>query len=407
MSHLPSSIDPQRHFEAPAPGEDFPGLPEGPMAVRNVGWSLGNYCPNQCRHCYSASARRPGIDLEQSMVDRVVGQLADLGVETVNLGGNEPLYTSGPDASKSLLPYIVRTLVDRGIKVGLTSSGVTVLHLERKHPDVLRLLNDVDISFDSPFPEEHDTNRGARMFPLAVEALSICQKYGIERSVILCAMNWNFGPRHVDGFLELARAYAANIRVNTLRPVAPEHQAAQLSPAQFYAGFQRLLAGTRQVDLGDPLLAAVAGYKGAGCPCGRSSFRIHSVTPAGEMPISPCIYIHDYKAGDLLRQDVRTILASPQFRAFRRRHANPGRIDGCAECRWLETCRGGCAARAFYSHLYRTGERTLCASDPYCPVRFSEGEASRLPPFPRVEELDVQKSLVHRDYLCTWIGRPH
>jgi radical SAM protein with 4Fe4S-binding SPASM domain len=188
--------------------------------------------------------------------------------------------------------------------------------------------------------------------------------------------------------------------------VTPEHQSVQLSPAQFYAGFQRLLAGTRQVDLGDPVLAAVTGFAGAGCPCGRSSFRIHSVTPNGRMPVSPCIYVHDYKAGDLLTEDLKTILASPQFRAFRRRHANPDRIEGCGACRWLEVCRGGCAARAYFSRLFETGERTLCARDPYCPIRFAEGQVSGLPPFPRVAEVDGKKSLVHRDYLCTWIGRP-
>jgi radical SAM protein with 4Fe4S-binding SPASM domain len=406
MNRPSRPIDPERHFQATVPGEDFPGLPEGPMAVRNVGWSLGNYCPNQCRHCYSATARRLGADLEEWMVDRVVGQLTDLGVETVNLGGNEPLYTSGPEAARSLLPRVITKLADRRIKVGLTTSGVTIVYLERRHPDILRLLNDVDVSFDSPFAEEHDANRGGRMFPLAARALEICQRERIERSVILCGMRWNFSPRHLDGFLELARAHGANIRVNTLRPVTPEQQAVELSPRQFYEGFGRLLAGTRQVDLGDPLLAAVTGFAGAGCPCGRSSFRIHSVTPAGTMPISPCIYVHDYKAGDLLTQDVQTILASPQFRAFRRRQANPDRIEGCAGCRWLQVCRGGCAARAFFSHLYRTGERSLCARDPYCPARFAESASASLPSFPRVTEVDDRQSLVHRDYLCTWIGRP-
>ena len=32
------------------------------------------------------------------------------------------------------------------------------------------------------------------------------------------------------------------------------------------------------------------------CPCGRTSFRIHSITPTGEVHVSPCVYLHDYKA---------------------------------------------------------------------------------------------------------------
>lgn len=406
MGRPPISVDSQRHFTTSVPSQDFAGLPETRMAARNVGWSLGNYCPYRCRHCYSASARVPGMDLELWMVDRVVEQLSQLHVETVNLGGNEPLYTSGSDPKKSLLPHIVKSLRARQIKVGLTTSGITVVWLEREQKDVLALLNDVDVSFDSPISAEHNTNRGAHIFLLATEALKVCQAYGIERSVALCAMNWNFDAKHIDGFLELARQHEANLRVNTLRPITPQHEEFALTADQFYRGFSWLLESTEQLDLGDPLLSSITGYPGAGCPCGRTSFRIHSVTPDGQMPVSPCIYVHDYKAGDLLTQDVTAILDSPQFRAFRRRHANPKHIAGCAGCRWLQTCRGGCAARAFFDRLHRTGESTLCARDPYCLAKFSEGRQDSVPSFPVIQALDEDKCLVHKDYLCTWIGKP-
>ena len=61
----------------------------------NVGWTLGNDCPYRCTHCYSFSARNRGMDLEDWMVERIVGELVSLPVETVNLGGNEPIFTNG------------------------------------------------------------------------------------------------------------------------------------------------------------------------------------------------------------------------------------------------------------------------------------------------------------------------
>ena len=57
------------------------------------------------------------------MIDRIVDQLARLGVKTVNLGGNEPIFTNGIKIADTLLPYIIESLDDAGIIVGLTTSG--------------------------------------------------------------------------------------------------------------------------------------------------------------------------------------------------------------------------------------------------------------------------------------------
>lgn len=87
------------------------------------------------------------------MVDRIVSQLACVGVETVNLGGNEPIYTNGPNPNKSLLPYIMNRLKNANILVGLTTSGNMVpTPDDEEEPESLHFLNDVDISLDSPFP---------------------------------------------------------------------------------------------------------------------------------------------------------------------------------------------------------------------------------------------------------------
>jgi MoaA/NifB/PqqE/SkfB family radical SAM enzyme len=123
------------------------------------------------------------------MIDRIVDQLRINGVETVNLGGNEPLFTNGPDPKRTLLPYIVESLVEAGIEVGLTTSGITLLRLYRDHRHAFELLNDVDVSFDSPFEEEHNANRGAPIFTMAVESLQICEQHGKPHTCIMCAMN--------------------------------------------------------------------------------------------------------------------------------------------------------------------------------------------------------------------------
>jgi radical SAM protein with 4Fe4S-binding SPASM domain len=138
------------------------------------------------------------------------------------------------------------------------------------------------------------------------------------------------------------------------------------------------------------------------CPCGRTSFRIHSITPDGAIPVSPCVYLHDYKTPfDLLTTDLIDIINSDQFRAFRQRNANPGHVDGCAGCGLTASCGGGCAARSYLHHFHETGVKSLRGRDPYCPAKHYSGQ-----PFPQRPPLESEQKLVHMDYLCTWIGRP-
>ena len=171
----------------------------------------------------------------------------------------------------------------------------------------------------------------------------------------------------------------------------------------YFAGFARLLELCRPVDLGEPPIAALTDYEHARrCPCGRTSFRIHSITPDGAVYVSPCVYLHDFKAPlDLLRHELADIIRSPQFRVFRQRNANADAVEGCNGCHYLDRCGGGCAARSYLYRFNLTGERTMRAQDPYCPKR-----ADRALKFPQRPVLDTEQRLVHMDYLCTWIGKP-
>jgi radical SAM protein with 4Fe4S-binding SPASM domain len=395
-------IDPKEHYRRAVGPIEHEDLDEVPVDIRNIGWTLGNDCPYRCNHCYSMSAREKGVNFSVPIIERVVDQLARNGVETVNLGGNEPLFTNGPSPRDTLLPHIIRALAARDILVGLTTSGITLLHLERDHNDAFRLLNDVDVSLDSPFAEEHNANRGARLYGQALSALELCQEYDIEHSIIMCAMSWNFSSAHINALLDVAREYDANVRINPLKPVEPKHMDTALTAEQYYAGFSLLAANTSPVDLGEPPLATVMRYKGArGCPCGRTSFRIHSITPDGRIPVSPCVYLHDYKVGDLVTEELHNIVRSPQFRSFRRRNAHPEVIPGCKGCGLLDLCRGGCAGRSYLHHAHETGERSLFVRDPYCPREIAPTQ-----PFPIDPQPPQDKRLVHMDYLCTWIGTP-
>jgi radical SAM protein with 4Fe4S-binding SPASM domain len=398
------SFDRFEHYQLnTGPTHEFGDLPEAPPTIKNIGWTLGNDCPYRCTHCYSMNARVKGRDMTVTMVDRIVDQLRTNGVETVNLGGNEPLFTNGLDARKTLLPYIITSLVSAGIEVGLTTSGITLLQLYRDHRAAFDLLNDVDVSLDSPFEEEHNRNRGARLYHQAIEALELCRRHEKPHSVITCAMNWNFSLQHIDALVGVAKACEGNLRINPIKPIEPEHMSIALPADMYFRGFSRLMELCAPVDLGEPPLAAVTGFQHARrCPCGRTSFRIHSIAPDGAIYVSPCVYLHDFKVPlDLLERDLIDIIHSAQFRVFRQRNHNAGVVDGCSGCSLLPSCGGGCVARSYLHHLHESGNKTMLARDPYCPVR-----VERQYDFPHQPTLDIRERLVHMDYLCTWIGKP-
>lgn len=397
-----SEIDPKQHYLGNIGPVEHEELDEVDIDIRNVGWTLGNDCPYRCNHCYSMSAREKGMNMTTEIIDRVVNQLFLNNIETVNLGGNEPLFTNGLDPRATLLPYIIDNLVSKGIKVGLTTSGISLIHLEKDHRETLKKLNDIDISLDSPYENEHNENRGAGLFKQALKSLEICQKYGIDHTIIMCAMNWNFTDDRIISLVNIARKYDANVRINTLKPVEAKHMEMALPPEQFYKGFSLLMELCDSIDLGEPPLATVTNYEHAkGCPCGRTSFRIHSITPDGKVPVSPCVYLHDYKTGDLTKDSLYEIVRSPQFKTFRRRNAHPEVVPGCSDCKIINSCRAGCASRSYLYNLHNTGERSLFVKDPYCPKDVYGSKQ-----FPQNPKLSDKVNLVHKDYLCTWIGKP-
>lgn len=367
--------------------------------IKNIGWTLGNDCPCKCKHCYSFTVRKKGKNLTREIVDKVIEQIRKLNVETVNLGGNEPIFTNGLDVRKSMLPYILKELNKRKIKVGITTSGISLIALKNMYPECLKLLNDVDISLDSPFEKEHNENRGGDVYKYAIQALEICKENNIESGIIMCAMNWNFTKDRIDALLELAKKYDSNIRFNLIKPIQKEHFELVPTKEQVLENYKYLFEKCDTVELSEPTLSGITNNdKIKGCACGTYSMRINSITPDGKIPVSPCVYMHDYRVGDLLTDDIFDIINSEQFNAFRIRKENYEKIEGCKDCKKADICRGGCFAMAYTYKKCETGERDLYARDPFC---FKDIVIDR-----NIHYKKGNKQLVHENYLCTWIGKP-
>lgn len=363
-----------------------------------MGWSIGYYCNAKCKHCYSKPSRQNNLFLTKNEIDTVIDKLAKFNIETLNLGGNEPIFTNGKNITKTMLPYIIKKITDIGIKIGITTNGITASYLYKHHRNIFRLVNDWDVSFDSPFKNEHDKNRSIKIYDLAIKTLEIFTKENIPKAIVYCLMNWNCDLPHLSALLKLAKRRKAEIRINSLRPVLSEHIHLFPTPLQFYESFNYLIKNTSSIIVSEPLIAALCGIKVKGCPCGTFSMRIISKTKDGRVPVTPCVYLNSFAVGNILKEKIETICNSKLFKEIKNRNEKLPVFCREVNCEYSEVCRGGCAARAFLV----SGD--LNKPDPYCPKVLKQKGIDILD-FPKIQ---VEKSgtRVHENYLCTWAGKP-
>lgn len=370
------------------------------MSITNAGWSVGTYCNASCKHCYSSVARREQAPaLTSPEVDQIVHRLATFGILSVNLGGNEPVFTDGPDTSKSLLPHIIDGLSNRSMLVGLTTNGVTFDRL-CQWPDSRRRLNDVDFSLDWAYRDKHNRSRGADLFDMVCNGLTEARAMGLPCSITMCATTDNFTLTHLRDMLGLCATYDAEFRINTFRPVREDQVEQMPTIAQYYEGFAFLCDHAETRTMKEPPFAAWCGAGGGCCPCGVYSLRVHPKQLDGTVPVSPCVFLGSLSCGDVLTQDLSEIVALPSFQRLQQRQELIPSACRRSTCRYLELCRGGCAARA-----YLTAE-TLDGADPYCPMAYDAMNPVLAMARPEVLLPSNAGIRVHDNYLCTWIGRP-
>ena len=355
-------------------------------AIKNVGWSIGSYCNAVCAQCYSREARKSGDLLSEEDVLTVLNKLHSLGISTMNLGGNEPIFTHSLDPKDSILPFIIREVKKRNITLGITTNGTTMLTLNDLYPKEFAMVDDWDVSIDSPFPDEHDRNRGSGFFDKALRSLELAKSKGLSCSVVYCLMNFNSTPEHAYAISELTRKYSVNLRINTLKPTRKELLEIEASPNRIHSFFRALSAYYKVIHNGDIAAAISKEDPLSNCPCGKFSFAI-SPKKNNVIRITPCVYLQSYAVGNILNNDIASLLKTDIFRLFREYDHS-----GCEQCNNAKNCAGGCLA-----YILLTSEHGKC--DRRCPALSTV--VSELAPSQLKQTI---KHLVHENYLCTWIG---
>ncbi len=329
----------------------------------SVGVGLTNECNLSCGHCY-----RPGPDVQRLDSADLDALCDSVPIHSINLG-------TGENGLHPEFDSITRSLLDRGLKVSLTSNGYTLLRMPE---DLLRRLHDVEVSIDFPTQEEQDAFRGPGQFATVTSAIERCLGLGLPVTVIAVMMNINYGK--LADVARLAARLGAKFRVNVFQPVQTRKY--ELTYEQFWEGFRLLLSRTRLLSCTEPLVAALLGLGHvSGSPCGGSSLRL---TPGKQ--VIPCVYWPD---GTLTLGDLSTAGGGVnQTEPFLRSRSVP---ETCETCELVAVCRGGCASR-------RALMGSIDEPDPYCPV--VRGDRPQLEHHRRV---GAAADLLHAKNYCTTI----
>jgi radical SAM protein with 4Fe4S-binding SPASM domain len=296
-----------------------------------IGLGLTNECNLACAHCYRDTDRVDRLSLDD--VRRVCENLP---VRSVNLG-------TGENGLHPEFHAILRYLRERGVTTTLTSNGYTAASLS---DDELSSFTDLEFSLDFATELEQDSWRGPGNWRLVLDETARALRLGVSVTIIAVMMRTNYDKLSEIG--AVASKHGANFRVNVYQPVKTD--AFSLNYEQFWTGFQRLLESCPLAVCNEPIVRAILGFEAAAGGCGKGTIR---VTPRGD--VLPCVYWPKRNLGlaDLEKWQA-TIVNSPEFREL---DQVP---QFCANCRFVESCRGGCPSR----RLLRGG---LELPDEFCP----------------------------------------
>ncbi len=344
--------------------------PQKLIAPFLIVWNVTKKCNLRCKHCYANATPQGAPDeLTTEEKKQVIDQLDEAGVVTIAFSGGEPLMA--PDIFE-----IFKYTAEKGMYVNVATNGTLIT------PEVARKMKEsgvgyVEVSLDSPNPEEHDEFRGVKgAWKLAVQGIKNAKEAGLCTGIAYTVTKQNL-PR-VPEMVKLARdlGVCTMIFFNFV-PVGrgKEIQAMDLGPKEreelmkyLYAELEKgglnvfstsptyarisvekvlskqgehvSLAHFGDLPLGKEYsneAVALADFVG-GCGAGRAYC---AVDHNGD--IYPCVFL-PIKVGNALKDGFVNVWKNSElFNAFRDRDSEK---HFASKCPFKYVC-GGCRARAY------------------------------------------------------------
>jgi pseudo-rSAM protein/SPASM domain protein len=369
-----------------AAGEtDEPQIREERQRRPVVVWNVTKGCNLSCVHCYAGAEveRAPG-ELTTAEGEQLLDELADYGVPVVLFSGGEPLVRDD-------LEELVAHAADVGLRPVLSTNGTLLT------PERARALRDAGLAYAGVsvdgLPERNDQFRGREgAFDAAVRGIEACLDAGLKTGLRYTITRDNAAD--LEGVVDLL----SDVGLDRFCFYHLDYGGrggdivdVDLTPAERREAVRRVCDLTRQyhADGEDIETLLVGNYCDAGylveyarAELGEAAarrvrryLRVNGGDPAGERVadvdyqgnVHPTQFWQGYSLGNVRDRpfgDVWSDESNPLLAALRDRES---RLDGrCADCQYLDVCRGASRLRAL------TVEGDLFAPDPQCYLTEAE-----------------------------------
>ncbi len=303
-------------------------------------------CNLRCPHCFTASSGSAHPGPPKEMLERVIGELRELGIDSIAFSGGEPLIRDD-------LADLIRHAGAVGIEhVGIVTNG---FYADRAKVRELKDagLEVAQVSVDGVDAADHAALRGCetRDFYRALRAVRACVDAGlvVDLATIVSPQNLRRAPE----MAMLAEALGVRgLRYCTFVPAGRGHNpvvaaryAVESSALDRFLEFMRRL--NQQVDARLQIFIdhGIGPWQRSGefrCVAGRS---VAYLSAEGDLYPCPSLIFDQFKIGNIQGTSLRALLASAAMSVTRELEKRD--IAGkCGRCENIR-CSGGCRGAAY------------------------------------------------------------
>ena len=373
----------------PLPAEDYSWLREAPRALD---LSLTGRCNLRCAYCFYADEMVGRRDLPAERWLAFFRELESLAVRSLTLSGGEIFMRSD-------LWELIDGLVAARMRYSILTNGTlmteeTIARLGQGARR--RRLDSIQVSIDGSCAEIHDASRGKGSFEKALRGLRLLKAAGFPATARVTVNRHNVGDLENAVRLLLDDMGLARIGTNDAMPMGTgcaRREDIVLLPAQRPEAMRTLVRleqaypGRIQATAGSLALwhmfremeeARASGQKTrrwkmgclSSCGCMFAKLAVHH-----DGMIVPCNMLAAASLGTIGETPIRVLWQDhPLLKEMRGRGEIPmDQVPGCAGCKWIPYCSGGCPATEYT----RTGD--LYAANPECCYRKFLEECGGLP----------------------------
>ncbi len=162
-----------------------------------VVWDFTKRCNLRCKHCYANAGPFPAPDeltLDQRL--EVLRQLDEAGVAAISFSGGEPLME--PD-----FWVVAKKAADTGMYISVATNGTLITEKVAKRLKEVGVRY-VEISLDSPYPEDHDNFRGVKgAWERSVNGIKNAKRVELEVGIATTITKMNY--KQLPEMLKLAK----------------------------------------------------------------------------------------------------------------------------------------------------------------------------------------------------------